>query len=362
MTANIQLGGHPDLGESVGVTYSRSITFIPTYSCVFACGYCAFARPTPLAGLEEAAACFIRGVQAGCHEVLIMSGEGVMAFPSIRQQLTQWGFQDYNDYLSAVCRLALDHGLLPHINIGNQSELDFRRLRPFCASMGMMLETTSVALMRHPAHRHAPGKHPQARLATLAAAGRVRVPFTTGLLVGIGETWADRQAALSAVATLHRQYGHIQEVIIQPFTPHPRTAMAAYPGPDLSTLVKTVRMARDTLPPDVVIQIPPNLTPSAEARRQLLLAGARDFGGISPEPDHINPDEPWLSPEHYAAELAEWGFVLHLRLPVYPRFQTPQWLSPTVYPYVCAKSATVTNGGNGLQEQASGVVPRSQPG
>jgi len=332
-----KLSGTDSLPEVV--TYSHSITFIPTYSCLFACGYCAFAQPTPLASLEEAARCFIRGKQAGCHEVLIMSGEGVMAFPRLRETLTAWGFRDYHDYLLAVCRLALDQGLLPHINIGNQTEEEFRRLRPVCASMGMMLETTSQDLLRQPAHRRAPGKAPHRRLATLAAAGRAQVPFTTGLLIGIGETPADREASLEAIAELHHRYGHIQEVILQPFVPHPGTAMADWPRPDVPTLVAVVRLARAILPSDVVIQIPPNLVPDAADRRELLLAGARDLGGISPEPDQINPDAPWLAPARYAAELAAWGFVLRPRLAVYPRFQTRAWLDGAIYDLVRTKQA-----------------------
>ena len=321
------------------VTCSHSLTFIPTYSCLFACGYCAFARPTPLASLEEAASCFVRGKQAGCHEALIMSGEGVMAFPRLRATLAAWGFRDYHDYLAAVCRLALEQGLLPHINIGNQTEEEFRRLRPVCVSMGMMLETTSRELLRQPAHQHAPGKAPHLRLATLAAAGRAQVPFTTGLLIGIGETPADREASLEAIAELHHQYGHIQEVILQPFVPHPGTAMADWTGPDVPTLAAVVRLARAILPSDVVIQIPPNLVPEAADRRELVLAGARDLGGISPEPDQINPDAPWLAPARYAAELAAWGFVLRPRLAVYPRFQTRAWLDTAVYDLVRSKQA-----------------------
>lgn len=327
--------------RSENVTYSHSLTFIPTYSCTFACGYCAFARPTPLASLAEAERCFVRGAQAGCHEVLIMSGEGVMAFRHIRERLAAWGFRDYHDYLVAVCRLALEYGLLPHINIGNQTEAEFRRLRPVCVSMGMMLETTSRELLQQPAHRRAPGKAPHLRLATLAAAGRAQVPFTTGLLLGIGETPADREASLEAIAELHSRYGHIQEVILQPFVPHPGTMMADCPGPDVPVLATTVRLARAILPSEVVIQIPPNLVPNADDRRQLILAGARDFGGISPEPDQINLDAPWLAPARYAAELAAWGFTLQPRLAVYPRFQTHAWLDEGVYDLVRSKQATL---------------------
>lgn len=308
------------------VTYSPSITFIPTHSCAFSCGYCAFARPTPLARLAEADACFDRA--AGCREVLIMSGEGVERFPAIRETIEKEGFTDYLDYLVAVGRRALGRGLLPHINIGNLDEAGFRYLKTVSPSMGMMLETISDRPLD--AHRHATCKTPAARLATIAAAGRAKVPFTTGILVGIGENETDRVASLRAIAELHLRYGHVQEVIVQPFTPHPGTPMADVPPPPFATLRRTVEIAREILPDDVEVQIPPNLVPEAAARLALVEAGARDFGGISPEQDFINPDERWLTPAVYAGELAAAGFELRPRLAVYPQFLNPEWLAPEV--------------------------------
>lgn len=312
------------------VTYSPSITFIPTHSCAFACGYCAFARPTPLARLAEADACIERGVSAGCREILVMSGEGVERFSGIREHLSKEGFTDYLDYLVAVGRRALERGLLPHFNIGNLDEDAFRRLKAAAPSMGVMLETTSEDLLATDAHRQAACKTPAARLATIAAAGRAKVPFTTGILVGIGETEADRVASLRAIAELHLKFGHIQEVIVQPFTPHPGTAMADVPTPTFETLFRSVELARETLPEDVEVQIPPNLVIEPADRRALVAAGARDFGGISPEPDFINPDERWLAPERYATELATDGFELRPRLAVYPQFLDSEWLAGEV--------------------------------
>lgn len=310
------------------VTYSPSITFIPTHTCAFACGYCTFARPSPLARLAEADACFDRA--AGCREVLIMSGEGVERFPAIRETLVEEGFTGYLDYLVAVGRRALDRGLLPHINIGNLDETAFRYLKTVSPSMGMMLETTGEGPLSGDAHRRAACKTPAVRLTTIAAAGRAKVPFTTGILVGIGENEADRVASLRAIAELHLTYGHVQEVIVQPFTPHPGTPMAAVPPPPFETVRRTVEIAREILPDDVEVQIPPNLVPETAERLALVAAGARDFGGISPEQDFINPDERWLAPAVYARELAAAGFELRPRLAVYPQFLNPEWLAPEV--------------------------------
>ncbi|HEY0386474.1 MAG TPA: 7,8-didemethyl-8-hydroxy-5-deazariboflavin synthase subunit CofG, partial [Pyrinomonadaceae bacterium] len=223
-----------------------------------------------------------------------------------------------------LARSALAHGLLPHVNIGNLTEDELRALRTFVPSMGMMLETVDAELRREAAHLHAPDKEPARRLETLQAAGRARVPFTTGLLVGIGESKQERARSLYAIAEIEAAYGHIQEVIIQPFTPHAGTQMSACAPPRFSELLETVWMAREILPPEVSVQIPPNLVPRFV---ELVLGGARDLGGISPDGDRINPSERWLAPAAYRAALAPHGFTLEPRLAVHEAWATPFWLS-----------------------------------
>lgn len=310
------------------VTYSPSWTFIPTHFCRNTCGYCAFVQRTgpgaQLASLDEARAEILRARQAGATELLIMSGEGVDQTRHLQRSLIDYGFVNYLDYLTAVARLALEHDLLPHINVGNLAESDFTVLKSVVPSMGMMIESTSAALGQTPAHRRAPDKTPMLRFATLRAAGRARMPFTTGLLVGIGESAQDRQETLREIARVHEQCGHIQEVIVQPFTPHSGTAMENMPAPTPETLRDTVRLARAVLPAEITVQVPPNI---ATGFVELVSAGARDLGGISPDGDRINPAESWCAPEHYARALKQRDFDLTPRLAVYDRFLNTGWLS-----------------------------------
>lgn len=314
------------------VTYSPSWTLIPTHFCRNACGYCVFVAhegaAAELIAPPQAAAEIARARRSGATELLIMSGEGVEVSQNIRASLRQYNFANYLDYLSQLAYQALSADLLPHINIGNLTEDELRVLRRHVPSMGMMLETTSVRLRRAPAHARAPDKTPARRLATLRAAGRARVPFTTGLLVGIGETIAERVETLRAIRAVHEKYGHIQEVIIQPFTPHDGTLMAAAPAPTATELCAVVAQAREILPPDVVVQIPPNL---AGDFMPLVMAGARDLGGVSPDGDRINPAEHWREPHFYARVLAAHDFHLVPRLAVHDRFVSRRWLSAETY-------------------------------
>lgn len=311
------------------VTFSPSWTLVPTHWCRNACGYCVFVeREGPRAGLvslESARAEMRRARAAGAVELLIMSGEGVEQSAAVRAALRAGGFHSYVEYLAAVSREALGLGLLPHVNVGNLSEADLRALAEFVPSMGMMLETTDAGLRREAAHRFAPDKEPARRLATIEAAGRARMPFTTGILVGIGEDAHAREDSLRAIAAAARAHGHVQEVIVQPFTPHAGTAMADSPAPPFDELRAAVEMARDLLPAEVVVQIPPNLAPRFV---ELVEAGARDLGGISPDGDRINPLERWLAPRAYAAALRRAGFTLRPRLAVHERFISPEWLRP----------------------------------
>jgi FO synthase subunit 1 len=226
------------------------------------------------------------------------------------------GISDLMDYLAELCELALEHGLLPHTNAGVLSDDHLVRLAPYNASMGLMLETTADVA----AHHDSPGKSPNRRLSFIARAGMLRIPFTTGILVGIGERWNDRADSLRAIANLHRSYGHIQEVIIQPFDPKPGTLMSSSPRPDIRELRDVVRLARRMLPNDVAVQIPPNLVDPLP----LVEAGANDLGGHSPvTPDWINPDRHWPKIDELRSRLK--GYDLMERLPIYPRYVLQGW-------------------------------------
>jgi 7,8-didemethyl-8-hydroxy-5-deazariboflavin synthase len=218
------------------------------------------------------------------------------------------------DYLIELCELAIDGGLLPHTNCGLLLPEELERLAPYNASMGLMLETTAEVA----AHRSSPGKSPMQRLEHIAEAGRLKIPFTTGIIVGIGENKEDRAKSIAAIADLHKSYGHIQEVIIQPLEPKERTPLANSPRPDTLVMQDTVRMARRMLPESVAIQVPPNLV----YPEPLIKAGASDLGGISPiTPDWINPERPWPTLNELSLE----GYRLRERLPIYPKYVLSGW-------------------------------------
>lgn len=333
------------------VTFSASWTLIPTHWCRNTCGYCVFVERTgaraELVSLDAARAEIERARRAGATELLIMSGEGVEESRAVRAALKREGFTTYIDYLSAVARIALALDILPHINIGNVPEDALRALRAVVPSMGMMLETTDTGLRRTDAHRRAPDKEPSRRLETLRAAGRARVPFTTGLLVGIGEPESARVETLRAIAGLQREYGHIQEVIVQPFTPHAGTLLAARAAPSFEELRETVAAAREILPAEVLVQIPPNIAPRFV---ELVEAGARDLGGISPDGDRINPRERWLAPCAYAARLRAHGYSLRPRLAVHDAWTSARWLASET---LCALPRVLAR----LPEMRAGDLP-----
>jgi 7,8-didemethyl-8-hydroxy-5-deazariboflavin synthase CofG subunit len=314
------------------VTYSPSWTLIPTHYCRNACGYCVFVERTgsraQLLTIESAEREIQSAHTSGATELLIMSGEGVESSPAIRDALKGQGFSSYIDYLVRLSRAALASDLLPHVNIGNMTEDELCALRSVVPSMGMMLETTDERLRKTRAHMHAPDKEPARRLRTLAAAGRARVPFTTGLLVGIGESLKAREATLRAIAGIQETYGHIQEVIIQPFTPHAGTMMSDVAPPCFEELRDVVQQAREILPAEVSVQIPPNIAPRFV---ELVLAGARDLGGISPDGDRINPTQRWRAPHTYRSALARHGYSLRPRLAVHDAWATSFWLSAETF-------------------------------
>lgn len=310
------------------VTYSPSITLALTRACVDHCGYCAFRSETDgLWPLHRASETIARAKELGCTELLVMTGQSPEAYPHVRRDLEGMGFESFVAYVCAVCRMGLEAGLLPHTNIGCLPEEDLLRLRNCNVSMGLMLESIADGL---PAHGASPHKDPTARLRHIELAGELRIPFTTGVLIGVGESAEERRQSLLALKEIHDRHGHLQEIILQNFVPHPGTPMATVQPPTKGDLLATVRLARELLP-DVPIQVPPNLNLDVVP---FVEAGVRDLGGISPEQDWVNPQQPWPPLEQLRLALAEAGYELRPRLPVYPRFASPEWQSPAVWPYV----------------------------
>lgn len=308
------------------ITYSRKV-FVPlTNMCRDTCGYCTFVKHpsdpaarimTPDQVLSEAR----RGERQGCKELLFSLGEKPeLRYERARAGLRRLGYDRMTDYLADMCALVLrETTLLPHVNAGTLAEDEIDRLKPVSASMGMMLETVSRRLTRAGGPHHAcPDKMPVQRLRTLERTGAKKVPFTTGLLIGIGETWEDRVEALEAINAAHRRHGHIQEVIIQNFQRKPDIAMADHPEPSLEDMLRTIAAARILLSPEISLQAPPNLHQRHVA---YLDAGINDWGGISPVTiDFINPQHDWPELQSLSESCAAAGFELTERLTVYPRF------------------------------------------
>jgi 7,8-didemethyl-8-hydroxy-5-deazariboflavin synthase CofG subunit len=307
------------------VTYSRKVFLPLTNLCRDHCGYCTFRRSPGQAGAhtmtpEEVLRVCREGERMGCTEALFSLGDKPEAmYPEMREELRRLGHRSTLAYLEAMCELVLrETRLVPHANPGLLSEGWIKRLRRYSPSLGLMLETSSAALMRTQAHVAAPDKIPSRRLAVLTTAGRQQVPFTTGILVGIGENAEDRVDSLLAIAKIHHEYGHIQEVIVQNFRRKAAIPMAQRTEPTLGAMLRTIAVAR-LLMPRVNLQAPPNL--SAPRYERLLAAGINDWGGISPlTPDFINPERPWPHVEEIERRTRAFGFELRQRLPVYPEY------------------------------------------
>ena len=326
------------------ITFSPKV-FVPlTMLCRDRCGYCTFAKPparlrTPYLCVDEVLDIARAGMRAGCHEALFTLGEGPEdRYPLARHWLDEQGYQSTVDYLVAACRAVVEEtGLLPHANAGALDREDLARLREVSASQGMMLESLTPDLA---AHRHAPDKTPERRLATLEAAGEVGVPFTTGLLVGIGESRADRIETLRAIAESHRRHGHVQEVIVQNFLPKPDTAMHGSPPCPSDEFLWTVAVARTMLPPEIHLQAPPNLSDDLGA---LIASGIDDWGGVSPVTlDHVNPERAWPALDDLRAATEASGHVLAPRLTLYPEFalDAARWLDENMrFPVLDASDA-----------------------
>jgi FO synthase len=318
------------------ITYSRKVFLPLTNLCRDYCGYCTFRRDPGEPGAhtmtpEEVLAVARAGEKLGCTEALFSLGDKPeLIFPEMRETLRHLGYKSTLHYLEAMCELVLrETSLLPHPNPGLLSAEWIARIASVSPSMGLMLETTNVDLLAPgAAHDNAPDKVPERRLRTIEEAGKQRVPFTTGLLIGIGESLEDRVDTMLAIRDLHQRYGHIQEVIVQNFRVKPTIPMADWPEPTRGEMLRTVAVARLILP-DVNIQAPPNL--SAPYYDDLLDAGINDWGGISPlTPDYINPEKPWPHLEQLRLRTEAKGFELRQRLPISPEFLPAVMAKPGV--------------------------------
>ncbi|HKI67577.1 MAG TPA: 5-amino-6-(D-ribitylamino)uracil--L-tyrosine 4-hydroxyphenyl transferase CofH [Solirubrobacterales bacterium] len=367
------------------VTFSRNYTLSLSRTCQCYCKYCAFAtRQAHIHSPEAVERKLDEAERRNAKELLVLTGERPEVNPEVAAKLSEWGHEDFTSYVVWSCERALERGILPHTNIGVLSSEDLARLREVTASQGLMLESTSERLM-DTVHAGSPTKHPAKRLATIEAAGELKIPFTSGILVGIGETDDEQIESLEALADLHREYGHLQEVILQNFVPHPRyygqevadiadhasrlrwggagdpsagnrtlgggsepggrqypeLPSEGSPAPrpawatpisvgDIKRLIKECKR----LMPDVGIQVPPNLS---EAWAELVEAGATDLGGLSANGDHISPEDPFPSPHQVRKELAPKGYALTERLCVYPQYMDPEWMEQGVLDVVKLK-------------------------
>jgi len=320
------------------ITFSKNVFLPLTSVCRNRCGYCSFKTPVQDGCVmlpDEVEATLARGKEFGCTEALFTFGEHPEEEPGFSYYLEKTGYESILDYCEAMCRLSIEYGILPHTNAGILTYDEMKRLRRVNASMGLMLETTA----RIPAHNGSKGKEPEVRLAMMEDAGKLKIPFTTGLLLGIGETVADREESLVAIRDLHKKYGHIQEIILQNFCPKDNTPMAAFRVPGTKEVADTIRMARRILPSEIAIQIAPNLIDAS----RLIGCGVDDLGGVSPVTiDYVNPEHPWPA----IAELKNiaGNATLRERLCIYPRFIRMGWYDPGLQPLINRLDQRITTG------------------
>ena len=329
-----------DTGFHNLVTYSRKV-FIPlTHLCRDVCHYCTFAQvprklKAPYMAPDEVLEIARHGAEMGCKEALFTLGEKPeLRYKAAREALADLGFASTLDYLHHVAeRVLKETGLLPHLNPGTMTPAELARLRPVSPSMGIMLESLSDRLCeKGMPHYGSPDKVPAVRIQTLIDAGKAGIPFTTGILIGIGETRLERVESLLAIRAVHQQYGHIQEIIVQNFRAKPETQMAGAAEPDLNELLWTIAVARILFGPEMSVQAPPNLSPGVLP--QIVAAGINDWGGVSPlTPDFVNPEAPWPHLEDLSRETAAAGKHLHERLTIYPAYarDLATWVDPSLH-------------------------------
>ncbi|HEY3960816.1 MAG TPA: 5-amino-6-(D-ribitylamino)uracil--L-tyrosine 4-hydroxyphenyl transferase CofH [Solirubrobacteraceae bacterium] len=369
------------------VTFSRNLTLSLSRTCRCYCKYCAFATHTAhLYAPDEVLGILDGAAKRQVKELLVLTGERPEVNPEVASRLREYGHEDFTAYVVWTCERALERGLLPHTNLGALPGEDLARLREVTASQGLMLESIAERLMET-VHAGSPTKHPVVRLETIRAAGELRIPFTSGILVGIGETEQERVQSLEALAAMHAEYGHIQEVILQNFVPHQRyygeepaeiadaaareywrTGVADHrpdlPLPEWACPVDIEDMKRliaetRRLMPDVGIQIPPNL---ADWWGELVAAGATDLGGLSANGDHISPEHPFPSPHQVRKELQKDGYALTERLCVYPRYIDSEWVAQGVMDTIKVKYwSFIPRRGSGRTDPAASGAPPIRP-
>jgi FO synthase subunit 1 len=311
---NVLSVGPEDVTPAAALTFARNV-FVPlTTACRYTCTYCSYFDPPGEATLmmpEEVRSLVRTGADAGCTEALFTFGDDPdERYTAVHDQLDEFGHETIHSYLREVCEIALDEGVLPHSNPGDQTSDQMERVADVNASMGVMLETTADVAAHAGPRRKMPGR----RLNTIRNAGELGVPFTTGILVGIGENWRDRAESLLAIRTMHERYGHIQEVIVQNVVPNDRSR---FERPSVEVMRRVTAMARYVLPDEISVQVPPNLSPT----RELLDCGVDDLGGVSPVTvDHINPEYAWPALRELREIAATADVPLEERLPVYERY------------------------------------------
>ncbi|WP_323675400.1 7,8-didemethyl-8-hydroxy-5-deazariboflavin synthase subunit CofG [Halorubellus sp. PRR65] len=303
-----------DVDPAAELTFARNVFLPLTTACRYTCTYCTFFDPPGEATLmddDDVDAVLDRGRDAGCTEALFTFGDDPDdRYTDIHRQLDAWGYDGIHEYLAAVCEHTLDAGVLPHSNPGDQTREEMAAVAPYNASMGVMLETTADV----DAHAGPRRKTPAQRVHTIDTAGELRVPFTTGILVGVGEDWRARAESLLVIRELHERHGHVQEVIVQPVVENDRWSSGT---PDAETMRRVTAMARWVLPDEVSVQVPPNLAPVGD----LVDCGIDDLGGVSPvTDDHINPEYAWPALRELEAIARDAGVPLRERLPVHERY------------------------------------------
>lgn len=325
-----------DRGKGRAISYSRKVFLPITNLCRDRCTYCTFRKDPGDPGAwtmmpDEIAEWARRGHELGCKEALMCLGDKPeVAFKEYRATLDTLGVRSTIEYVGRACEIALAEGLLPHTNAGLMTRDEMATLRPLNASMGLMLESISPRLRaRGGVHQAAPDKDPALRMKMIDEAGELRIPFTSGILLGIGETVAERAQSIVALRDSHERYGHIQEVIIQNFRAKPEIAMADAPEPEAYEMARAIATARLVLGAEMNVQAPPNLSPGEI--ELFLRAGINDWGGISPlSKDYVNPEAPWPHIERLGERCARAGFTLGERLAVYQEYINDEWLDPAV--------------------------------